>query len=690
VTDHGIPSTSSATTPNRRRGRAIAAAFACGALLLWPRVAAAEQLDNFDPSFGSGGTVVSDAASGVGGMAVQSDGRLVVSGSVFDRSGVQSVAVARFNSDGTPDPSFGNGGRVALQMGAGSSPSSGATAVAVQADGKIVLVGDASDSSGNLQMLIARLTATGAPDSSFDGDGKVAVNPGSGFPTSLLNAVAIQPDGKIVVAGQAANSNGDARTLVARLEGTNGSFDSSFGSGGQVLRQLGTASGSAEQVSAIVIEPDGKIVLGGQTADASHHIELLLARLNGADGSLDSGFGSGGKVVSQLGLGSSPLSAVLSLVRQPDGKILAGGDATPAGGNAGLLVARYTSTGAPDGSFGSSGKLVVQVGDGFGAFSSAASLALQSDGKVVAAGVATDSGGDNSLLVARLGGDGKLDSGFAAGGLFQQQLGAGDLPSSQAQSVAVLPDGRLQIGGVVSTTSGDTNLLLARIFHDAAPLPAFSLVTKPAAAEAPVVFDGSASSDPDGGVAAYSWDFGDGGRGSGARPSHVYQQAGDYTVRLTVTDDKGLPASVSHTVSIGPPNSLNPAFLATLSKLGLSPSAFRAAGKGGSVARATGTSVSYRDSRTAVTTFEVRRAMLGSFSKGHCAKPSPSLHGRRCARFVKIGEFTHSDKLGLNRFHFTGRLNGHKLPPGRYHLRGVPALGGRLGIAARTEFRILP
>ena len=82
--------------------------------------------------------------------------------------------------------------------------------------------------------------------------------------------------------------------------------------------------------------------------------------------------------------------------------------------------------------------------------------------------------------------------------------------------------------------------------------------------------------------------------------------------------------------------------------------------------------------------------MLGTFSKGHCVKPSTSLHGRRCARFVKIGKFTHTDKVGLNRFHFTGRLNGRKLAPGRYHLRAVPTFGSRVGIADRTAFRILP
>jgi hypothetical protein len=308
---------------------------------------------------------------------------------------------------------------------------------------------------------------------------------------------------------------------------------------------------------------------------------------------------------------------------------------------------------------------------------------------VVAAGVATDQDSDSAVLVVKLATDGTFDTGFGSNGVFQAQIGGGDIPFSQAAAVSVLADGgRLLIGGVANTSGGATDLMLGRIFHDTAPAPAFTIATA-AVAGTPVEFDGSSSRDPDGSVASYSWDFGDGGRATGATPSHTYAAEGDYTVRLTVTDDRGLPATVTHTVTVAPSNQLNPAFLATLSKLGIAPAAFKAAAKGGSIARtSTGAVVSYRDSRAATTTFEIWRAMRGTFSKGHCLEPSRSLHGRRCARYVKIGKFTHSDRVGLNRFHFTGRLAGHKLPPGRYHLRAVPSFNSRIGIAARTAFRI--
>ena len=217
--------------------------------------------------------------------------------------------------------------------------------------------------------------------------------------------------------GQALDSDGNSRFLVARLNGAKGSFDSSFGSAGKVLTQIGTRSGTAEQASALAIQSDGKIVVGGQAADSSRHIRFLVARLNASNGAFDSNFGSAGKVLTQLGGGSQPASAASSLAIQPDGKILAGGNASPASENPAFLVERLGATGTPDASFGSGGKVLTQLGGGFNAFSAVASLALQPDGNVVAGGVVTDADGDNALLLARLSGaNGDFDSTFGDGG----------------------------------------------------------------------------------------------------------------------------------------------------------------------------------------------------------------------------------------------------------------------------------
>jgi uncharacterized delta-60 repeat protein len=666
---------------------ALLAALAC--VLAFAVPASAEQFDSFDPTFGSGGLVLSDMASGASALALQPDGKVVLAGSVSDASGFQQLVVTRFNADGSPDSTFGSGGRVAIQFGDGSFPLSGANALALAPDGKIVVAGGASDSSGIQELVVARFHSDGTPDKSFNGDGAFLAQLGSSGNPSYLNAVAVQPDGKVVVGGQASDSGGNSRILVGRLT-TTGGWDSSFSGDGRIVQQIGKAAGLAEWVSSLAIQPDGRIVAVGQAADSNNQVELLATRLTTA-GSFDSSFSGNGILLDQLGLGSSPLSRANSVALQPDGKLVVGGDATPANGNGGVMVSRITSGGGFDSSFGTGGVVATQLGTGFNASSSAASVALQSDGSVLAAGFDTDDQGDNQVLLARLSGaNGNFDSGFGEGGKFAVQAGSDELPSSQAFGVAAQPDGKILFGGVANARGGNTELMAGRIFHDVAPIPVLKVLTNPAVQGTPVGFDGSGSSDVDGTVASYSWDFGDGTSAAGATPTHTYAKDGTYTVRLTVTDDKGVPGTTTQTLIVAPDDSLNPAFRATISRLGVSPKEFRAANKGGSISARSGAAVSYRDSRAAVTTFQVRKGVRGTFAGGHCRKPKRGLHGRRCARYMKIGQFTHTDKAGLNRFHFTGRLKGKKLSPGRYRFRAVPSQGARLGIAAAAGFTILP
>jgi len=665
---------------------ALLAVAAC--VLAFAVPASAEQFDSFDPAFGSGGLVLSDVAGGASALALQPDGKVVLAGSVSDASGFQQLVVTRFNADGTPDSTFGSGGRVAIQYGDGSFPLSGANAVALAPDGKIVVAGGASDSAGIQELVVVRFHTDGTPDKAFNGDGAFLTQLGSNGNPSYLNAVAVQPDGRVVIGGQASDSGGNSRYLVGRLTSTGG-WDSSFSGDGRIVQQIGKAAGLAEWVSSLAIQPDGKIVAVGQAADSNNQVELLATRLT-SGGGFDSSFSGNGIVLDQLGLGSSPLSRANAVALQPDGKMLLGGDATPANGNGGFMVSRLTAGGGFDSSFGSGGVVATQPGTGFNASSSVAALALQSDGNVLAAGFETDDQGDNQVLLARLNGaNGNFDSGFGEGGRFAVQAGRDELPSSQAFGVAAQPDGKILFGGVANARGGNTELMAGRIFHDVAPIPVLKVLTNPAVQGTPVGFDGSGSSDVDGTVTSYTWDFGDGTSASGATPTHTYAKDGTYAVRLTVTDDKGVPGATTQTLIVAPDDSLNPAFRATISRLGVSPKEFRAASRGGSISARSGAAVSYRDSRAATTTFQVRRGMRGTFSGGHCRKPKRGIHGRRCARYVKIGQFTHADRAGLNRFHFTGRLHGKKLTPGRYRFRAVPSQGARLGIAAAAGFIIL-
>src|SRR6185312_4994667 len=250
---------------------ALLAALAC--VLAFAVPASAEQFDSFDPTFGSGGLVLSDMASGASALALQPDGKVVLAGSVSDASGFQQLVVTRFNADGAPDKSFNGDGAFLAQLGSSGNP-------------------------------------------------------------SYLNAVAVQPDGRVVIGGQASDSGGNSRFLVGRLTSTGG-WDSSFSGDGRIVQQIGKAAGLAEWVSSLAIQPDGKIVAVGQAADSNNQVELLATRLT-SGGGFDSSFSGNGIVLDQLGLGSSPLSRANAVALQPDGKMLLGGDATPANGNGGF------------------------------------------------------------------------------------------------------------------------------------------------------------------------------------------------------------------------------------------------------------------------------------------------------------------------------------------------------------------
>jgi hypothetical protein len=128
-----------------------------------------------------------------------------------------------------------------------------------------------------------------------------------------------------------------------------------------------------------------------------------------------------------------------------------------------------------------------------------------------------------------------------------------------------------------------------------------------------------------------------------------------------------------------------------LRALRISPSAFRAASRGGSVtsAKKAGAVVSYTDTQAATTTFTVQRPAAGRRQGHACRKPSArNRHGKRCTRYLRVGSFTHADAAGGNRFRFTGRVRGHKLGPGRYRLRGIPDNAAGAGPAAAKAFRI--
>jgi uncharacterized delta-60 repeat protein len=292
------------------------------------------------------------------GVAIQTDGKIVVVGG----SAGGDFALARYNPNGSLDSSFSGDGRRTTDFGGFHFDR--ANAVAIQANGKIVAVGE----DGDGEFALARYDPDGSLDPSFSGDGKQTTAI-TGF-TDEANAVVLQADGKIVaVGGSTVEEFGDF--ALARYN-PNGSLDPSFSDDGKQEPNLGFpdfANGAA-------IQPDGKVIAVGLAGGELDSQDFALARLN-VDGSLDASFSGDGEQRTEFG-GAAFANGVAI---QADGKIVAVGRSHGATGRD-FALARYNPNGSLDPSFSGDGRRRTN----FEGFDDATAVAIQADGKIVAVG----------------------------------------------------------------------------------------------------------------------------------------------------------------------------------------------------------------------------------------------------------------------------------------------------------------
>jgi uncharacterized delta-60 repeat protein len=405
------------------------------------------QSGTLDASFGSGGRVTTDFAGsgdGAGAIAVQPEGKLVAAGGATI-NGEADFALARYDSNGALDTSFGTDGRVTTDFGGRYE---GASSIALQGDGKIVVAGGSVIGLFD-NFALARYNTDGTLDTTFGSGGKVITD--FGEVSSQAYSVAVQPDGKIVAAGYA-NIDGEEDFALARYN-ANGTLDATFGAGGKVTTDFGhLEQGFSYAVGfSLAVQPDGKIAVAGQ-AYIGAGFDVALARYE-SDGTLDGSFGTGGKVITDFG-GRNDLASSVAVL--PDGNLVVAGQANVVRG-LGFALARYNSSGTLDDSFGAGGIVTTDFGlldQGF-SVAYAASLAVQPDGRIVAAGRAYINGDFHSGL-ARYNSDGTLDVSFGTGGKVTADF-RGPNDSDQFSSVAVQPDGK-----IVVAVSGLGDFTLAR------------------------------------------------------------------------------------------------------------------------------------------------------------------------------------------------------------------------------------
>jgi uncharacterized delta-60 repeat protein len=360
---------------------------------------------DLDTSFGSGGKKTVN----FGGVDAANVVLVQRNGRVVAAGGggpASSFCVVRLRSaNGTLDPTFGSGGKRVIDFGTDDEAVHGA---ALQPDGKIVLAGDT-----RLQPAVVRLKPNGALDPTFDGDGRKVFSWGA---IGRVTAVVVAPNGKILLGGFSGPEGGNIQ--VARLK-ANGAFDATFGTGGIAAVDFG----GTEFGEAMAHQADGRILVAGRASPGA----AVVARLR-ATGALDPDFGTGGRVTL-----SAATSAGAVLVA-PDRNILVAGNTS---GSAVMTVTRLRPDGSLETTFGSGGTATVDFGSLADLLGGAV---LQPDGKIVLAGYTQAS---EDVAVARLNANGSPDATFGTGGKATVDFGV----ATFGNAVALAPNGRIVVAG---------------------------------------------------------------------------------------------------------------------------------------------------------------------------------------------------------------------------------------------------
>lgn len=376
----------------------------------------------FDPGAGTNAIVRS--------VALQPDGKVVIGGDFTTVNKVPRPGIARLNADGSLDTGFdvGVGPNVIAIYG-----------VAVQPDGKVIVIGAFSRFDGMLRGSIVRLNADGSMDAGF------ALGEGGDFsPRSVF----LQPDGKIVLGGGFDSFDGARRGGVARLN-PDGSLDPSF-----------TVGGSTTPIRTMALQPDGKIIVAGGFDTIGGVPRVSIARLS-ADGSTDVSFNPGtGPRLS----GGDTRAFVNAVAVQPDGKVVVGGSFTIFNGVAQRYLVRLNADGSTDTGFNL----------GTGPNNSVDSLAVLSDGKILVGGGFISFNGVQRIRFARLNANGSVDAGFDPGDGANGLTGA----STSVSAIAVQPDGKIIVAGGFDTFGKVPRVRIARLnVADVPPVIATPTVT---------------------------------------------------------------------------------------------------------------------------------------------------------------------------------------------------------------------
>jgi uncharacterized delta-60 repeat protein len=391
---------------------------------------------SLDASFDGDGIVTTPIETGdaqARAIAFVSGGKLLLAGhssKTSEQDAQDNFTLVQYNADGTLDTTFDADGKVITPWNFNPSTARG---IAVQSDGKLIVVGTALNGSNN-DFAVVRFNTNGTLDTTFNFSGKLRTNFGG---NDAAFAVAIQTDGKILVAGSTLNGLSDSDFAVARYN-ANGSLDTGFGLGGLVRTPL---SSRQDEIHSIAVQTDGKIIVAGYTGNTSTDYDFAVVRYD-SNGTLDASFDFDGKVTTSVGTvpSTSNFDFANSVAIQTDGKIVVAGDSFN-GSNFDFGLVRYNSDGSLDNSFDTDGKLTTAVSS---ETDQANSLSIQTDGKIIVVGQSSLFPVNTGFAIVRYNTNGSLDTSFSFDGKDTQAVG---VENAGAFTSAIQADGKILVGG---------------------------------------------------------------------------------------------------------------------------------------------------------------------------------------------------------------------------------------------------
>jgi uncharacterized delta-60 repeat protein len=392
-----------------------------------------------DNTFGTNGIAITNFSglnSGASAITIQNDGKILLAGKVNGSAG-SDFALARYNSNGSADLNFNTTGRVSTNFDFYDRT----TSVIVDNNGKIYVGGISDNGSGSRHMRITRYNANGVLDSSYNnGTGSLLLLFGNS-PDDVLSKIKLQQDGSVVACGFT-NLNSTASDIALVRILTNGTLDITFGNSGLVQVDI---SNSSDAANFLAIQNDGKIITVGYSTSVSgpFNNSYTCLRFN-SNGTRDAGFGNNGIISDKL---TNSFNNYSALYVQPDTKLLAVREDNKDGNGLQTFFDRFNSNGSIDNSFGQNGSLLVTSEFGFPAF--------QPDGKFIKFGFSPTNNGD--FLILRFNPNGTPDTSFGINGSVISDFGGAE----SAGSIAFQPDGKIIVGGSNRSANG-ADIIIAR------------------------------------------------------------------------------------------------------------------------------------------------------------------------------------------------------------------------------------